>query len=194
MKTLKENVLLMEEARASLSGKWNTVVICTLIYLLIIGGSQFIPVAGPLALFVVGGPIGLGYITICLIISRGGLPDVKQLFDGFKHFANAFTIYLFVGALVALGVIFLIVPGIYIACMYSMTWFIYADASESIGPMDAMKASRIMMNGHKMKFFYLMLRFIGWIILGIITLGIGLLWIMPYMQVSAAKFYDDIKD
>ena len=26
------------------------------------------------------------------------------------------------------------------------------------------------------------------------TLGIGFLWLIPYMNVSAAKFYDDIKD
>jgi len=38
------------------------------------------------------------------------------------------------------------------------------------------------------------LRFFGWFLLCILTLGIGFLWLYPYMQVSFAKFYEDIKD
>ena len=36
-------------------------------------------------------------------------------------------------------------------------------------------------------------RFIGWLLLAICTLGIGLLWLQPYMAVSNAHFYDDIQ-
>jgi hypothetical protein len=34
---------------------------------------------------------------------------------------------------------------------------------------------------------------LGWALLSVLSLGIGLLWLMPYMTVSFAKFYDDIK-
>jgi uncharacterized membrane protein len=37
------------------------------------------------------------------------------------------------------------------------------------------------------------LSFIGWALLCILSLGIGLLWLIPYMNVSIAKFYQDIK-
>ena len=37
------------------------------------------------------------------------------------------------------------------------------------------------------------LRFIGWVLLCILTLGIGFLWLSPYIQISYAKFYEDIK-
>jgi len=50
-----------------------------------------------------------------------------------------------------------------------------------------------MMYGYKWKYFCLGLRFIGWFLLGILSLGIGFLWIMPYMSISFAKFYDDVK-
>jgi uncharacterized membrane protein len=50
-----------------------------------------------------------------------------------------------------------------------------------------------MMMGNKGKLFCLECRFIGWGLLCIVTLGIGLLWIGPYYMTSMAKFYDDIR-
>jgi uncharacterized membrane protein len=37
------------------------------------------------------------------------------------------------------------------------------------------------------------LRFVGWFLLCILTFGIGFLWLSPYIQVSYAKFYEDLK-
>ena len=50
-----------------------------------------------------------------------------------------------------------------------------------------------MMKGHKWDYFCLMLSFIGWFILSIFTLGILLLWLVPYMTVTIASFYDSIR-
>jgi uncharacterized membrane protein len=49
------------------------------------------------------------------------------------------------------------------------------------------------MDGNKWKYFCLCCRFIGWALLCILTLGIGFLWLFPYIYVSMAKFYDDVK-
>lgn len=53
--------------------------------------------------------------------------------------------------------------------------------------------SRMMMKGHKWEFFVLELSFIGWALLCILTLGIGYLWLIPYMQMTIAKFYEKIR-
>ncbi|WP_347222634.1 DUF975 family protein, partial [Bacteroides congonensis] len=37
------------------------------------------------------------------------------------------------------------------------------------------------------------LSFIGWALLAIVTFGIGFLFLQPYMQVSRAAFYEDLK-
>jgi uncharacterized membrane protein len=87
----------------------------------------------------------------------------------------------------------LIIPGIIAALSYSMTFFIIAD-DESIEPMEALKKSKKMMEGYKLKLFYLSIRFFGLALLCILTLGIGFLWLIPYTYVTMAKFYDDIKD
>jgi uncharacterized membrane protein len=50
-----------------------------------------------------------------------------------------------------------------------------------------------MMQGNRWKLFCLGLRFIGWGILCLLTLGIGFLWMLPYFYVSFARFYDDIQ-
>jgi uncharacterized membrane protein len=49
------------------------------------------------------------------------------------------------------------------------------------------------MQGNKWKFFCLGARFFGWILLCVLTMGIGFLWLLPYMSVAFAQFYDDLK-
>lgn len=50
------------------------------------------------------------------------------------------------------------------------------------------------MDGHKWQLFCLHLSFIGWWLLCILTLGIGTLWLAPYIQNSTAAFYEDLKN
>lgn len=92
-----------------------------------------------------------------------------------------------------LWTLLLVVPGIIKAISYSQTLFIAIDNPE-ISANDAIDKSKEMMNGYKWKYFLLALSFIGWIILGIFTLGIGFLWIIPYISIANAKFYEDLKN
>ena len=50
-----------------------------------------------------------------------------------------------------------------------------------------------MMDGEKMNLFVLWLSFLGWFILGIVTLGIGFIWITPYYNAAKTAFYEDLK-
>lgn len=50
------------------------------------------------------------------------------------------------------------------------------------------------MDGHKWRLFCLHLSFIGWWLLCTLTLGIGTLWLAPYIQNSTAAFYEDLKN
>jgi uncharacterized membrane protein len=93
---------------------------------------------------------------------------------------------------IILWTLLLIIPGIIMSLAYSMTFYILAD-NPDINPIDAIRKSREMMYGYKWKIFCLNLRFIGWGFLCIFTMGIGLLWLLPYMSVSFAKFYEEAK-
>ena len=44
------------------------------------------------------------------------------------------------------------------------------------------------------KYIVLGLSFIGWMVLGLFTLGILYLWIVPYMMVVMANFYYELKN
>ena len=74
-----------------------------------------------------------------------------------------------------------------------MTFFVLAD-DPTIGPLQAIKKSTVMMSGKKWKYICLQLRFIGWGILSVLTCDIGFLWLIPYITTAKAHFYLDVKD
>lgn len=74
---------------------------------------------------------------------------------------------------------------------YSLTMILLLD-NKCIGIIDALKESKRLMKGNKGRMFYIGLSFIGWILLGMLSLGIGLLWIMPYMTQTQTVFYLDV--
>ena len=95
---------------------------------------------------------------------------------------------LFVGMLLILaGWIYSIIKSFAIY----LTDYIAYDEPE-LSSFKTVKKSKELMKGNKAKLFFLGLSFIGWAILGAITFGIGLLWVMPYMQVAFVCFYDAI--
>ena len=57
---------------------------------------------------------------------------------------------------------------------------------------EAFKASKQIMKKHKWELFCLRFSFIGWYIIGILTLGIGLIFINPYRYAAEAAFYNEI--
>jgi uncharacterized membrane protein len=75
--------------------------------------------------------------------------------------------------------------------MLSQIYYILAE-NEDISAIEAIKESARIMKGNKFRLFKLGLSFIGWFILGMITLGIGFLWIMPYYTITLTNFYKEI--
>lgn len=73
-----------------------------------------------------------------------------------------------------------------------MTLFILKDEPE-LKYNAAIEKSMKMMSGYKMKLFLLDLSFIGWAILCILTLGLGFLFLSPYVTTAHAAFYEELK-
>jgi uncharacterized membrane protein len=138
------------------------------------------------------GPLQLGFAKFILSISRNNESKIDQLFEGFNDFNRAMVSYLTMFLFIFLWTLLLLIPGIIAGLSYSMTFFILAD-DPNISASDALKKSKSLMDGRKMDLFLLSLSFIGWALLCILSLGIGFLWLIPYVNVSLAKFYQDIK-
>ena len=199
-KTLKEN------AKASLKGKYGDAILLMIIYGLIMGAVSGIcgGILGATGIaentaesissvitIVVECLFILGVNSYILKLSRNEEVEWKELFSKTNLFLPALLITLLVSIFVTLWSLLLIIPGIIAALSYSQVFFVKLDNPE-MQTMDVLKKSKELMNGHKMDYFVLLLSFIGWLILGLFTLGILYLWLIPYMSVTEANFYNEL--
>ena len=61
-------------------------------------------------------------------------------------------------------------------------------------PAQVLGHSKTLMKGNKRRLFCLYCSFLGWLLLGVVTLGIGFLWVLPYLHTAEAGFYDEISE
>ncbi|WP_274361815.1 DUF975 family protein [Paenibacillus thermotolerans] len=179
-------------ARANLKGFWGISILVCFLYAVIMGVLGYIPIVGAIAALLLSGAFSYGLYSFFLQQTRGQQPELGVLFSGFQKFGATLVLYLLMAIFTALWSLLLIIPGIIAAFRYSMAYFIMID-NPGIGAMEAINQSKLMMKGYKGKLFMLYLSFIGWALLCIVTLGIGYLWLMPYMQASLAAFYEQLK-
>lgn len=211
MKTLSE---IRHEARMALNGHWTQPVLATLIYLLLASAFQLPTylitdpnlrlvcslvsgcIALPFAVFF-SSPLAFGYQNALLDLTRG-CPNSEETIGNMFAIAFSWKYWRVVGTQLLVGIytvlwsLLLLIPGIIKHYAYSMAIYISRDCPD-IPIDDCIYLSRKLMNGYKFKLFLLELTFIGWALLCILTLGIGLLWLCPYIHCSYAKFYDTLK-
>lgn len=190
---MRKNSEIRNAAVEALSGKWSNGAVVTLIYFLIaialtmIVGEKYANLVSLLLL-----PMGWGLYCYFLGIYRRENVQYGMLLDGYKDFGRIFFTTLLMEVYTILWMLLLIVPGIVKACSYGMTPFILRDEPD-MKYNAAIEKSMAMMEGHKMQYFLLGLSFIGWGILACLTLGIGFLFLFPYMYTAYAAFYEDVK-
>lgn len=183
-----DNVAFMRKAKLQLAGQWGNAAIGTLIFLVILVAVSFTYIGE----LVLTGPLSLGYVLFisCLVDTKQNKLDL--LFSGFNRFIETLIAGLLISVAVGIGCALLIVPGIILGLGFGMTFFIMAD-NQNISGIDALKESWNMMNGHKWDLFCLNFRFIGWILLALITCGIGWIWLYPYMLTANLNFYRQLR-
>ena len=187
-----DNKAIRLEARTLLVGKWGKLALVWLIlYAIDIVISSLTKWTFILTL-IIAGPFTLGIYNIFLKIWRKEDFKIEEMFNGFKDFGRSLGTYLLMTLYILLWSILLIVPGIIAAISYSMTFFILAENPNIKAP-DALRLSKQMMYGHKTQYFMLMLSFIGWFLLSILTFGIGLLFLYSYITMASTIFYQQIK-
>lgn len=91
-------------------------------------------------------------------------------------------IYIFLWSLL------LIIPGIIKTYGYKMVPYILAD-NPNLGADNAITLSRQMMDGSKFNLFMLELSFLGWYLLGLLALGVGIFFVNPYYNATEAQLY-----
>lgn len=122
---------------------------------------------------------------ITLITYIGSLPEYIVLYRlSGRPDTSGLTLY---GLCMLLsGVVSLILELFYAPAFFLMHDFPQYSATELLA------MSRKLMSGNKMRLFYIYLSYIPLLLLGILSCGIALLWIIPYMNATLAEFYMDI--
>lgn len=206
---------IKEEAKAKIKGNiwnilWPLLVIGVLTSILssLFGGSININVnnineiteyttspkstIGSSIVAIISAMLSAGYIKYLLTFVRKGKFDSNEIINTIKErWLHILIAVVLVYVIVFACTLLFIIPGIIMGLAY--TFVIYLVIDTDVAGNDALKESREMMKGYKWDYFVFELSFIGWIILGIFTLGILYIWLVPYMNVASVLYYEKLK-
>ncbi|MEG0177635.1 DUF975 family protein [Anaerorhabdus sp.] len=188
-----ERIELKARARAQMKPYLGIMIISALLLSVLYYMTDY--VTNPFAylfLFLVYGPLQIGFTWLTLDLVNGKRILFTDVFQGFNRYGRVVGFY-FINSLMIFGWLLLfIVPGLIKIYSYSMAPYILKE-NPDMTILEAITKSRELMDGHKMDLFILELSFIGWILLSIITFGVVGLYVSPYLSVTIANFYRDLK-
>lgn len=129
-------------------------------------------------------------ILFSCVFSLGYMKNIFQTLDGDEPQFSAFTqqarkivtyfvANLLLGIIVGVGIIFLIIPGIYL--MLRLQFSTAFIVEENAGITESLKRSWKITRGEVMPLFLLALAMTGFAILGLIVFGVGIFVAVPFM-------------
>lgn len=192
------------QARSALAGRWFAAALAALLVTVLSGNGLFVGTSTTMSFgtfkmnfsgfisMVMTGPLSLGFVLFITSYLEGK-EDIGLVFSGFKRFSDTLVYHILTSLLIMFGMILLIVPGVIFALRYSMGYFIMRDIDD-ITATEAMALSKAMMEGYKMDYFKFVLSFFGWLILSLMTVGIGFLFLYPYFIASQKHYYEKLKE
>ena len=210
---MKTNSEIRQETLALMKGNWKPAVVVTLVYLLVVYAGTFVaalvgkgvgePVGGAvqeilslLVAILVIYPMTFSLVMLFLGFVRGEQQlHVGAIFGGFKkeYYGKSIGMYLLIAIFTILWTLLLIVPGIIKSLSYALAPYILAENPE-LTANEAINRSMVMMKGHKLDLFLMVLGYAGFALLSVLALGIPMLWLNPYYQAVFVKFYAEVKN
>lgn len=165
---------------------WFLFLTLVVVFVVTSAASNFPPFA-----LIVGVFTSISIITLSLEITAGVKPIISDLWKKYHHwrlFVNYLLASFLMAVIVGIGLLLLVIPGIYLAIRLQFYKFLIVD-KEDIGPWMAIKESWRMTDGHSWKLFLFMLLIILINLVGAVLLGIGLLVSIPVSLIAYAVLY-----
>jgi len=132
--------------------------------------------------------INYGADLLYLRAVRNEKIDIKEMFDGFKkNYLNIILANLLTFAIVGLGFVFLIVPGIILACRLAFVPYLVMD--KNLDPVAAVEKSWEMTKGHGWKIFGMAMLAILVVIAGLLCLIVGIFFAVIWISTAFASLY-----
>jgi uncharacterized membrane protein len=141
------------------------------------------------ALFIVMFYVGVGLIVIALKIARGEPAAYGDLLPSTSLVLRYFLAGLLVGMLIALGLVLLIIPGVYLLVRYSMVRFAIIDGASVT---DSLRTSAELTQGARWHLLGFLLVVIALNIAGAILLLVPLLVTVPVTMIAYAHVYQQL--
>jgi len=117
--------------------------------------------------------------------------DISELFDGFKNnYLNIVLANLLTFAIIGIGFVFLIIPGIILACRLAFVSYLVMD--KSMEPVAAVEKSWEMTRGYGWKIFGMALLVIPIFIAGLLCFFVGILFALIWVHAAFASMYHAI--
>jgi hypothetical protein len=162
----------------------------TFLYFIITSVLPYIPVIGWIGSIIISPALSVGFVIVARKIHKGEPYEFGDFFGGFNFIWQLFLRSLIGGILVFLGIILLIIPGIYLGVGYAFASMIIIFANKEFWP--ALELSRKIITKKWFSFlgFFIVLGLIN--ILGLVALGIGLLFTFPITMCASYVAYESI--
>jgi len=154
----------------------------------------FIPLVGPfLAMIMITPAFALSLARVYLnLVTGDGNVTTGDAFSGFNDFWSAFKVDFLTGLFTFLWSLLFVIPGIIKMLSYSMSMYILAE-NKGMPALKCIKRSQQMTDGHKMELFILVLSFLGWLALVIVTGGLAAIYVIPYSTATWVNYYESFK-
>lgn len=138
-------------------------------------------------------PLAVG-VQRYFLMSGEQRTEISEILFAFRkgHYLNIVKIMFLRQLYTILWTFLFIVPGIVKAYEYYMIPYLLAE-DPMISTADAFRLTREMTSGEKLNIFVLELSFFGWICLGVMACGIGVIFVMPYMHATFVELYLALK-
>jgi uncharacterized membrane protein len=181
---LKKRFGLFTAVLLTIFGAWVALEI------VVIAGQRFgilLWAAAHVAFLIFAAGVEVGFLQICLALCDGGKPTYAdaftQLILGPKFLAGQ-MLYLL---MIVIGLLLLVVPGIYLAVRYALFGFCLATGETNL--MRSFQRSAILSTGSKTYLLWILVFFLVLNVLGASLLGIGLFITIPLSVLMMTTIY-----
>jgi len=145
-------------------------------------GDVVLQVLGFLFWLLVAVPLEYGSLYVFLTAVKGGEPVITDVKMGFHYYVNVILAQILILAIVGVGIVMLIIPGIIFACKLAFVPYLVID--KGLDAVEAAKTSWKMTKGYSWTIFGAALLIIPIALMGFIAMGVGIL--ISLMLISAA--------
>jgi uncharacterized membrane protein len=135
--------------------------------------------------------VEIGIINVCLKLIDSGNAKFEDLTSAIGVFVKFLIATVLYGLMVGLGIVFLIIPGVYLAIKFGFFGHFIVD--EGLDPFEALKASSQLTDNVKLELFVFFLLIIAINFLGLLCLGVGVFVSWPVSRLALVNVYRELR-